>query len=167
MSLLRVGSGPESVILPIRSDGAEEIDLVVADILQDYRTRKRHRRDSASRIFEKTLVIRPRPLAWFCRFNSAWPNSSPRSPCSIPEESVEPYCVMRVNDRETAFACPNTSSMIAAQTLRRAPPPSSLRAGIPPAVDALCRWLVDGEPAIPPAPMEPDAPRAVKLQSYG
>jgi tRNA-dihydrouridine synthase 3 len=36
-----------------------------------------------------------------------------------------------------------------------------------PAAEALCRWLVDGEPPVPPPPAEPDAPRAVKLESLG
>ena len=35
------------------------------------------------------------------------------------------------------------------------------------AVEALCRWLVDGEPPAPPAPAPPDAPRAVKLAAAG
>jgi len=36
-----------------------------------------------------------------------------------------------------------------------------------PAVEALCRWLVDGGSAQPPPPAEPDAPRAVKLSALG
>jgi tRNA-dihydrouridine synthase 3 len=36
-----------------------------------------------------------------------------------------------------------------------------------PAADALCRWLVDGEPPQPPPDVEPDAPRAVKLSVHG
>ncbi|ANM31328.1 hypothetical protein ABI59_19735 [Acidobacteria bacterium Mor1] len=36
-----------------------------------------------------------------------------------------------------------------------------------PAVEALCRWLVDGEDPVPPPPEEPDAPRAVKLAALG
>ncbi len=35
------------------------------------------------------------------------------------------------------------------------------------AVEALCRWLVDGGSAEPPPPAEPDAPRAVKLAALG
>jgi len=37
----------------------------------------------------------------------------------------------------------------------------------PVATEALCRWLVDGEPAEPPPAAEPGAPRAVKLAAYG
>jgi tRNA-dihydrouridine synthase 3 len=36
-----------------------------------------------------------------------------------------------------------------------------------PATEALCRWLVDGEPPAPPPPPEPDAARAVKLAAFG
>ena len=35
------------------------------------------------------------------------------------------------------------------------------------AVDALARWLVDGETPVPPPPAEPDAPRAVKVAAAG
>jgi tRNA-dihydrouridine synthase 3 len=35
------------------------------------------------------------------------------------------------------------------------------------AVGALCRWLVDGEPAAPPPPAAADAPRAVKVAAAG
>lgn len=35
------------------------------------------------------------------------------------------------------------------------------------AVAALARWLVDGEPAVPPPPAAPDAPRAVKVAAAG
>ena len=35
------------------------------------------------------------------------------------------------------------------------------------AVEALCRWLVDGEDPAPPPPAAPDAPRAVVLESLG
>ena len=35
------------------------------------------------------------------------------------------------------------------------------------AVEALCRWLVDGRPPEAPAPAEPDAPRAVKPSALG
>jgi tRNA-dihydrouridine synthase 3 len=35
------------------------------------------------------------------------------------------------------------------------------------ASEALCRWLVDGEPPQPPPEAEPDAPRAVKLSVLG
>ena len=36
-----------------------------------------------------------------------------------------------------------------------------------PAVEALCRWLVDGEDPVPPPPPEPDAPRAATLSALG
>ena len=36
-----------------------------------------------------------------------------------------------------------------------------------PATEALCRWLVDGEPQQSPPPVEPGAPRAVKLSVLG
>ncbi len=36
-----------------------------------------------------------------------------------------------------------------------------------PAVDALCDWLVDGLPPVPPPPADPDAPRAFKAQVLG
>lgn len=36
-----------------------------------------------------------------------------------------------------------------------------------PAAEALCRWLVDGEPPAPPPPAEPDAPRAAVLAALG
>lgn len=36
-----------------------------------------------------------------------------------------------------------------------------------PAVEALCRWLVDGEEPQPPPPLDPTAPRAVTLEALG
>ena len=36
-----------------------------------------------------------------------------------------------------------------------------------PAAEALCDWLVDGQPCRPPAEPEPDAPRAVKVAAHG
>lgn len=36
-----------------------------------------------------------------------------------------------------------------------------------PAAEALCRWLVDGDEPVPPAPAAPDAPRAVVLEALG
>lgn len=36
-----------------------------------------------------------------------------------------------------------------------------------PAVEALCRWLVDAGPGEPPPPQDPDAPRAVKVSVLG
>jgi tRNA-dihydrouridine synthase 3 len=42
-----------------------------------------------------------------------------------------------------------------------------LTRGDVPAIDALCRWLVDGEPPEAPPPLEPDAPRAVKVAAFG
>lgn len=36
-----------------------------------------------------------------------------------------------------------------------------------PAVEALCDWLVDGKPPTPPGPAGTEAPRAVKVASYG
>lgn len=35
------------------------------------------------------------------------------------------------------------------------------------ATEALCRWLVDGEPPVPPPPADPDAPRAVLVETLG
>lgn len=35
------------------------------------------------------------------------------------------------------------------------------------ATEALCRWLIDDEPPESPPPADPDAPRAVKLESFG
>ena len=51
------------------------------------------------------------------------------------------------------------------------PPENELEAWLcradQPATDALCRWLVDGEPPQTPPDVEPDAPRAVKLSVHG
>jgi tRNA-dihydrouridine synthase 3 len=36
-----------------------------------------------------------------------------------------------------------------------------------PATEALCDWLVDGQPPAPPPPADPDAPRAIKAAALG